>query len=82
MIGEMNAVPQIPSSVYVIIGGLILANLGTVVTVIYGIGKLVWFIAKLDSRVGALEHDTTRDIDAAHAAIRDIRSEISQTHTI
>lgn len=68
-----QAVASIPSSFYVIAGTLIVANIGTVVTIFYGIGKLIWFIAKLDARVGALETDTKKDIDAAHEAIRNLR---------
>jgi hypothetical protein len=63
---------EIPSSVYVIIGTLIVANLGTVVTVIYGVGKLVWWMAKLDSRLAAVEVEHTKDIDSAHTKIRDL----------
>ena len=70
---------QIPSSVYVIIGTLIVANIGTVVTIFYGIGKVVWFISKLDSRVESLEKDMSRDVNAAHQAIRDIKKEMQTT---
>lgn len=68
---------QIPTSFYVIIGGLVLANLGTVVTIFYGIGRVVWFIAKLDSRVEKIETEHGKDIDAAHVAIREIRKEMT-----
>ena len=63
---------QIPSSFYIIVGGLILANLGTVVSIIYGIGKLVWWMAKLDSRVATVEVEHTKDINSAFQKIRDI----------
>jgi hypothetical protein len=63
---------QIPSSVYVIIGTLILANLGTVVSVFYGIGKLVWWLSKLDSRLGSVEKEHTKDINSAFQKIRDL----------
>jgi SpoU rRNA methylase family enzyme len=76
MLDANAAATQIPSSVYVIIGTLIVANIGTVVTIFYGIGKVVWFISKLDSRVEVLERETAKDIDAAHQAIRDIRTQI------
>jgi hypothetical protein len=66
-------IAQIPTSFYVIVGGLVLANLGTVVTIFYGIGKVVWFISKLDSRVEVIEREHTKDIDAAHIAIRDLK---------
>ena len=60
---------EIPQSFYIIAGTLIVANIGTVVTVFYGIGKAVWWISKLDSRV----EKNTADIDAAHSQIRDLK---------
>ena len=63
---------EIPPTVYVIIGTLIVANLGTVVTVVYGVGKLVWWMSKLDSRIQAVEIEHTKDIDSAHIKIRDL----------
>jgi hypothetical protein len=63
---------EIPSSVYVIIGTLIVANLGTVVTVFYGIGKIVWWVSKLDSRIATVEVEHTKDIDSAHFKIREL----------
>jgi hypothetical protein len=53
-----------------------LANLGTVVSIIYGVGKLVWWLAKLESRVQAIETEHVKDIDAAHIAIRELRKEV------
>jgi hypothetical protein len=76
-----QAIAQIPTSWYVIIGTLVLANIGTVVTIFYGIGRVVWFIAKLDSRVTVVETEHTKDINAAHEAIREIRREIRDTNT-
>ena len=73
-----SVIAQIPSSFYVIVGGLVLANLGTVVTIFYGIGKVVWFISKLDSRVEFLEKDMAKDVNAAHAAIRDIKNKFKE----
>ena len=75
---------QIPSSFYIIVGSLILANIGTVVTVIYGLGKLVWWLSALNSRVETVEKITAdggpiyKDINAAHSGLRDIRNEITQ----
>jgi hypothetical protein len=71
-----QVIAQVPTNFYVIVGGLVLANLGTMVTIFYGIGKLVWFIAKLDSRVSSLENDMSKDIDAAHEAIRDLKRSV------
>ena len=73
MLDASSAASQIPSSAYAIIGTLVIANIGTVVSVFYGIGKVIWFISKLDSRVENLEKSTTKDIDAAHAAIRNLK---------
>ena len=80
---EANSIiAQIPTSFYAIVGGLILLNLGTIVTVFYGVGKLVWFMSKMDSRVENLEEKTdkdgpiAKDINAAHAAIREVKQEI------
>lgn len=75
MTESVQMVPQIPTSFYVAAGTLIVMNLGTVVTIFYGIGRVVWFLAKLDEKVKA--HD--KDINAAHAAIRDVRQRVNQT---
>lgn len=72
-----NVATQIPSSFYVIVGGLVIANLGTVVTIFYGIGRVVWFISKLDSRVETLEKNHSKDINAAHQAIRELKNNIT-----
>lgn len=72
------AIAQIPTNFYVVVGVLVLANIGTVVSIFYGVGKVVWWLSKLDSRVENLENETTKDIDAAHSAIREIRKEITQ----
>lgn len=62
---------EIPSSFYVIAGTLIVANLGTVLSVFYGIGKAVWWAAQVDSKI----KDHTEDIDAAHKFIREIKQQ-------
>jgi len=63
---------EIPSSVYVIIGTLIVANIGSVITVVYGVGKMVWWMSKLDSRVAVVEVQHKKDINSAHVKIRDL----------
>lgn len=68
------AIAQIPTSFYVIVGGLVLANLGTVVTIFYGIGKVIWFLAKMDSRIAAIETEYPKDINAAFQKIRDLEA--------
>lgn len=73
-----SVIAQIPTSFYVVAGGLVLANLGTVVTILYGIGKLIWFIAKLESRVGVIEVEHTKDLNAAFTKLRDLEEKINQ----
>lgn len=77
MTDAVQVAADIPSSVYVIIGTLIVANLGTLVSIFYGVGKVIWFISKLDSRVGSLEVETKKDIDAAHGGIRDLKRAVN-----
>jgi hypothetical protein len=67
-------VTEIPSSVYVIIGTLIVANLGTVVTVFYGVGKLVWWASGVEHRLKTIETETTKDVNMAFQKIRDIEN--------
>ena len=68
---------EIPSSFYVIAGTLIVANIGTVISVFYGVGKMIWWLSKLDARVAAIETHFKKDIDSAHVAIREIRKELT-----
>jgi hypothetical protein len=63
---------EIPSSAYVVIGSLVVANIGTVVSVMYGVGKLIWWLSRLESRVEAIETHHSKDINAAFQKIRDI----------
>jgi hypothetical protein len=53
-------------------GGLIAGNISTLVTLFGAVGWGVWRLAKLHSKVE--EH--SKDINAAHALIRELRSEI------
>ena len=48
---------QLPTSFYYIIGVLVVANLGTIVSMVYAIVKAVWFFSKMDSRI-----DTAKDM--------------------
>jgi len=57
---------KIPSSVYVAVWSLLLANIGTIVTILYGIGRLVWWASSVESRL----KDHTKDINAAFEKIR------------
>lgn len=61
---------QIPSSFYVVIGGLVLANLGTVVSVLYGVGRAVWWASHVEARLTAVEKDMSKDLNAAFEKIR------------
>lgn len=49
-------------------------NFGTIVSIIYGIGKAVWFFAKIDSRVEALETGHTKDLNSAFQKIRNLET--------
>lgn len=69
---------QIPSSFYVILGTLVIANLGTVVTIFYGIGRVVWFLAKMDSRLSSLEVEIPKDINAAFEKIRELKQDLTK----
>jgi hypothetical protein len=60
--------PQISSTLYWIVGVLVVGNIGTIVTVVISAMKGVWWLSKLDSRVTENE----ADINSAHAKIRDI----------
>lgn len=50
------------------IGALIVANIGTIGTVLYAAARGVWWVAKLDSKVDA----NSKDVNAAFSKIRDI----------
>lgn len=51
---------ELPSSIYYIAGAVILANVGTIATIIFASWRAVWWVSKLDSRVA----------DAKAAAVR------------
>ena len=59
---------QIPQWVYIAIGSLVLANLGTIVSILVAAGKLVWFLSELNTTV----KKQTQDINSAHQKIRDL----------
>jgi hypothetical protein len=50
------------------VGYLIVANIGTIITVAIGVARLIWFLSKLHSKL----EETSGDVDAAHAKIRDL----------
>lgn len=53
---NMNS-PDLPQQFYWIIGVLIVFNIGTIVSSLIGAGRVVWFIAKLESKVVDHEKD-------------------------
>lgn len=61
---------EMPSWMMYTVGSLIVANIGTILAVAWGVTKLVakasWFVAKLDSRIEKNE----KDVAAAHEKIR------------
>ena len=65
---------EIPTWMAATVGTLVLANIGTIIAVAWGIAKLIakatWFVSKLDSRI----EKTENDINAAHEKIRFNRS--------
>lgn len=67
---DVGQATEIPTSFYIIVGGLVVANLGTVISIIYGIGRLVWYLAKLDSRVSVAEDE----IKETNERIRELRT--------
>jgi hypothetical protein len=62
----------VPNNAYVVVGTLIVANIGTVISIFYGIGKLIWWLSKLEARVEAIEADHSKDLNAAFKKIRDL----------
>ena len=65
---------EMPNWVIYTVGAMVLANVGTIITVIIAGAKMVakatWYISKLDSRLEKNEND----INAAHEKIRFNRS--------
>ena len=59
---------ELPSSVYYVTGILVLANLGTIGSVIVMGAKFVWWMAQHDLQM----KQNTRDINAAHTKIRSL----------
>ena len=77
---ESSVLAQIPTSFYIVAGSLILANLGTVVTVLYGVGKIIWWMAKLESRVEHIEVVHSKDINNAHTILKELKKELETTN--
>lgn len=58
------------SNVYVIVGVLVIFNIGTIASAFYAAGKIIWWLSKLDSKVA----QNTKDVNAAHTTIRELKS--------
>lgn len=58
--------PQDLTTLYWFVGAMVVMNFGTILTVIGGVGRIIWFVAKLDSRV----EKNSNDVSAAHVKIR------------
>lgn len=59
--------------VYLVVGALIVMNIGAIGGALWFVIKLVWNAAKYDSRIEKME----KDINAAHQALRKIRDDVS-----
>lgn len=49
--------PEIPSILYWLIGVSVVANFGTIVSLMYFSGRIVWWAAKIDHRVDEHDHE-------------------------
>lgn len=70
----IEVTPEIPTSWYVIIGSLIVANIGSIVSVIYGVGRAIWWASKVESRLTQLETEHTKDLNEAFMKIRHLET--------
>lgn len=55
-----------------LVGYLIIANIGTIITVAAGVARLIWWLSKLDSKI----EKSVDDVNAAHSKIRDIEKHL------
>lgn len=67
-------VPELPPSVYWLVGVIVLANLGTIVSVLIVGFKGVWWLSKLDSRVESVE----KSVDSLEKADTELRLAINR----
>ena len=65
---------EIPSSFYYLVGSLILANIGTIGSIIVFGARAIWWLSKLDSRVEKTEKDT----HAYHEKLREVKDDIKE----
>lgn len=62
------------TKIYFIIGFLVVMNLGTIASVLVGVGKLIWWLSALNKTV----EGHTKDINAAHEKMRELRESIKR----
>ena len=56
------------TKLYWMVGAVIVTNIGAVGSVLYMMGKALWWVSKLDSRV----EQNSKDVNAAHKRLREI----------
>lgn len=64
---------ELPDNINAAVGGLILANLTTLGSVIYVGAKVLWWGSRLSFKVDQNE----KDINAAHAKIREVETRVN-----
>lgn len=60
------------ANVYLVVGALVVMNVGAIGTGLVFVVRLVWTASKYDSRIEKME----KDINAAHQKIREGRSDV------
>lgn len=68
---QQQAALNIPSEVYYVVGALLIANVGTIVTIIFAALKVVWWAAKADSRISEAKAMAVR----AHKRLDEVKGE-------
>lgn len=67
----MERLPEVDmTNIYIAVGAMVILNLGTIATVVGGVFRVIWFMAKLDARV----ESNTKDVNNAHKMIRDLKN--------
>lgn len=57
---------------YLIIGALIVLNIGTIVSIVFAAFKITWNLSKILTELKSVTDQNTKDTNAAHAKIRDL----------
>lgn len=63
---DVNQVVDV-SKLYYLVGFVVIANLSTIVAIVWAGLKASWWLSKLDSRVT----QNTKDVNAAHKRLRE-----------